>query len=62
MNATSRVRNYDDFLPIIEIRQAAELLSNAEWIDEEVAGGGSRKKGKSELLIIAEGLGTVVCV
>lgn len=40
MNGTSRLRNYDDFLRIIEIRRAAELLF--EDVGHEREGDGGR--------------------
>lgn len=54
MNGTSRLRNYDDFLRIIEIRRAAELLfedvgQGRGWgANERVEeNGGERERGIS---------------
>lgn len=64
MNGTSRLRNYDDFLRIIEIRRAAELLFEDVGHEREEDGGGERTSGgewrrererdKLELLITGE--------
>lgn len=52
MNGTSRLRNYDDFLRIIEIRRAAELLfEDVEAMkgtgeNERTSGGEWRRGGR----------------
>lgn len=61
MNGTSRLRNYDDFLRIIEIRRAAELLfedvgheGDGDGDGGEGTSGGVEERDKLELLITGE--------